>query len=74
MIKKINPKAKIITDNIRIRPEKSEVFRLFGSNEKLKLNTDWQQRFSLEKGLDETIEWFSIKENLDKYKSEIYNL
>ena len=74
LIKKINPKAKIITDNIRIRPEKSEVFRLFGSNEKLKLNTDWQQRFSLEKGLDETIEWFSIKENLDKYKSEIYNL
>jgi NAD dependent epimerase/dehydratase len=74
LIEKINPKAKIITDNIRIRPEKSEVFRLFGSNEKLKLNTDWQQRFSLEKGLDETIEWFSIKENLDKYKSEIYNL
>ena len=74
LIEKINPKAKIITDTIRIRPEKSEVFRLFGSNEKLKLYTDWQQRFSFEKGLDETIEWFSIKENLDKYKSEIYNL
>jgi hypothetical protein len=37
LIEKINPKAKIITDTIRIRPEKSEVFRLFGSNEKLKL-------------------------------------
>jgi NAD dependent epimerase/dehydratase len=74
LIEKINPKAKIITDNIRIRPEKSEVFRLFGSNEKLKSNTEWQQQYSLELGLDETIEWFSIKKNLDKYKSEIYNL
>jgi NAD dependent epimerase/dehydratase len=36
LINKINPKAKIISDSIRLRPEKSEVFRLFGSNEKLK--------------------------------------
>jgi len=74
LINKINSKAKIITDTIRIRPEKSEVFRLYGSNEKLKLYTDWQQRFSLEKGLDETIEWFSNAENLKLYKSTIYNV
>ena len=74
LIKKINPKAKIITDTIRIRPEKSEVFRLYGSNEKLKLYTDWQQRFIFEQGLDETIEWFSNAENLKLYKSTIYNV
>ena len=74
LIDKINPNAKIITDAIRIRPEKSEVFRLFGSNEKLKLNTDWQQLYSFEKGLDETIEWFSLRENLNQYKSDIYNV
>jgi nucleoside-diphosphate-sugar epimerase len=74
LINKINPKAKIITDTIRIRPEKSEVFRLYGSNEKLKLYTDWQKRFSFEQGLDETIEWFSNAENLKLYKSTIYNV
>lgn len=74
LIKIINPNAKIITDSIRIRPEKSEVFRLFGSNEKLISYTHWKQEYSLEKGLKETIEWFSKKENLQNYKSEIYNV
>jgi len=74
LIKIINPNAKIITDSIRLRPEKSEVFRLFGSNEKLKSYTDWKQEYSLEKGLKETIEWFSKKENLQQYKSDIYNV
>ena len=74
IIKIINPNAKIITDSIRLRPEKSEVFRLFGSNEKLISYTNWKQEYSLEKGLKETIEWFSKKENLQNYKSEIYNV
>jgi NAD dependent epimerase/dehydratase len=74
LINKINPKAKIITDSERLRPEKSEVFRLFGSNEKLKSFTDWEQEYSLKKGLKETIDWFSKKENLQRYKSEIYNV
>jgi NAD dependent epimerase/dehydratase len=74
LIKIINPNAKIITDSIRLRPEKSEVFRLFGSNEKLISYTHWKQEYSLEKGLKETIEWFSKKENLQNYKSEIYNV
>lgn len=74
LIRIINPNAKIITDSIRIRPEKSEVFRLFGSNEKLKSYTNWKQEYSLEKGLKETIEWFSKKENLQQYKSDIYNV
>ena len=74
IIKIINPNAKIITDSIRLRPEKSEVFRLFGSNEKLISYTNWKQEYSLEKGLKETIEWFSKKENLQQYKSDIYNV
>ena len=74
LIRQINPKAEIICDNQRIRPEKSEVNRLFGSNEKIKKLTDWKQRYSLEEGLKETIEWFSKKENLSKYKAGIYNV
>ena len=74
LINSINPSAKIITDSLRIRPEKSEVFRLFGSNEKLKYYTDWNQNYTLEQGLKETIDWFSKKENLQQYKSDIYNV
>jgi dTDP-D-glucose 4,6-dehydratase len=50
------------------------VFRLFGSNEKLKSFTDWSQKYTLEAGLKETIDWFSKKENLQQYKSDIYNV
>ncbi len=74
LIYQINPNAKIVCDQQRIRPEKSEVNRLFGSNKKIKKLTDWTQKYSLEKGLKETIEWFSKKENLAKYKAGIYNL
>jgi NAD dependent epimerase/dehydratase len=74
LINQINPNAKIVSDSIRLRPEKSEVFRLFGSNEKLKSFTDWEQLYSLEEGLAETVEWFSQKENLQQYKSDTYNV
>jgi NAD dependent epimerase/dehydratase len=74
LINQINPNARIVSDSNRIRPEKSEVFRLFGSNEKIKSYTGWEQKYSLEDGLAETIEWFSNKENLKQYKSEIYNV
>ncbi|MCE2971985.1 MAG: NAD-dependent 4,6-dehydratase LegB [Sediminibacterium sp.] len=74
LINKINPEARIVSDSVRLRPEKSEVFRLFGSNQKLKLFTDWKQKYSLEEGLQLTIEWFSDNNNLKKYKSEIYNI
>ena len=74
LIDSINPNAKIITDSLRLRPEKSEVFRLFGSNQKLKSYTNWNQKYTLEEGLKETIDWFSKKENLQQYKSDIYNV
>lgn len=72
LIIQINPHAEIICDEDRIRPEKSEVNRLLGSNEKLLRLTDWKQQFSLEEGLKNTI--IFLEENLDKYKVDIYNL
>ena len=74
IIKQINPGASIVTDAQRIRPEKSEVFRLFGSNEKLIENSNWKLRYSLEQGISETIEWFRQEDNLKKYKHNIYNI
>jgi NAD dependent epimerase/dehydratase len=74
LILQINPKAKIVTDSQRIRPENSEVFRLFGSNTKILNNTSWKIKYTLEEGLSETIKWFSKEENLKMYKHEIYNI
>ena len=70
----INPKAKIMADAVRVRPDKSEVERLMGSNKKIKRLTKWRQKFSLDDGLKETVEWFSSSGNLKNYKNEIYNL
>jgi NAD dependent epimerase/dehydratase len=74
LINQINPNAKIISDNQRLRPEKSEVFRLYGSKEKLQQNTSWEPKYDLKKGLAETIEWFRNPENLGRYKADIYNI
>jgi NAD dependent epimerase/dehydratase len=74
IIKQINPKGRIVSDTSRYRPEKSEVFRLFGSNEKIKKYTNWDIRYSLQDGIKETIEWFKNEKNLSFYKSSIFNL
>jgi NAD dependent epimerase/dehydratase len=74
IIKRINPKAEIILDKKRIRPEKSEVSRLIGDNKKIKRLTSWKPSYSLAKGLDITIEWFKQKQNLQNYKADIYNV
>ncbi|WP_273130283.1 NAD-dependent 4,6-dehydratase LegB [Bacillus weihaiensis] len=72
LVRQINPNAKIICDEQRLRPENSEVNRLLGSNEKIKRLTNWKPEYSFEEGLAETIEFF--KHNLDKYKADIYNI
>jgi dTDP-glucose 4,6-dehydratase len=72
LIRQINPNAQIICDEERLRPEKSEVNRLLGSNEKIQRLTGWKPKYSLEQGLSETIEFFA--KNLDRYKIDIYNL
>lgn len=72
IIAQLNPKAEIICEEERLRPENSEVNRLLGSNQKLKELTEWKQKYSFEDGIQETIKWF--KQNLDKYKIDIYNI
>ena len=72
VVDKINPNAKIVCEEERIRPDKSEVDRLLGSNEKLRRLTNWTQQYTFEEGLDFTIEW--LRENVNRYKPEIYNL
>jgi NAD dependent epimerase/dehydratase len=74
LIRQINPNAKVVTDQQRIRPQNSEVFRLYGSNEKLLKHTNWKTVFSFSKGLSETVEWFRNPENLKNYKADIYNI
>lgn len=72
LISQINPKARIVCDEARLRPEKSEVNRLLGCNEKIKRLTDWQPQYSLKQGLEETIQF--CRTHLDRYKTDIYNL
>ncbi len=72
IINQINPKARIVCDEERIRPEKSEVNRLLGSNEKIKKLTDWKPQYTFEQGIAETIEW--IGNHLNFYKCDIYNV
>ena len=74
IISLINPEASIISDDERIRPDKSEVERLFGSNEKIKKITNWQQQYTFDQALKETIDWFRKEENLARYKTDIYNV
>lgn len=74
IIDQINPTARIVSEEIRVRPEKSEVERLLGSNEKIRKLTGWQPEYSLKRGIRETIEWFRDEENLRRYKWNIYNV
>ena len=72
LIRQINPEAKIVTEAERMRPEKSEVERLLGSAEKIRALTDWRPAYTFEEGLAETIAF--LRQNLDRYKPDIYNL
>jgi NAD dependent epimerase/dehydratase len=72
IIKIIGAKVEIICDEVRIRPEKSEVLVLICSNEKAKQITGWEPRYSLEEGLKETIKF--IEDNLSLYKADNYNI
>jgi len=72
LIDQINPKAKIICDEQRLRPENSEINRLLGSNKKIRELTGWEPKYSFKEGLAETIAF--LKDNLRRYKADIYNL
>jgi NAD dependent epimerase/dehydratase len=68
----------IETDDLRLRPEKSEVERLLASNEKAAALLGWQPEYSsregLKRGLRATADWFADEANLRRYKAEVYNL
>jgi NAD dependent epimerase/dehydratase len=68
----MNEKIEIVSDEQRIRPEKSEVERLVCNNSKIIANTNWTPSYTIEKGLIETIDW--IKNNLNYFKPEVYNV
>lgn len=74
LISILNPKATIVTDEQRLRPDASEVFRLMGDNTKIKSLTNWRPRFDLKAGLIDTVEWFKQPENLARYKAWLYNI
>lgn len=61
-------------DERRLRPGKSEVFRLLGDNTLIKSVTDWQPQVTLAEGLRRTIDWFTEPSNLARYKWDIYNI
>jgi len=63
---------KIICDEHRLRPEKSEVNRLWADNTKIKQLTDWAPKYTIDEGLAETVEW--IKKNMQYFKTDIYNV
>jgi len=75
MIKKLmDSDVEFITDSQRLRPKNSEVFRLWGDNQKIQELTAWKPQYSLEKGLKATIQWFTQPENLQQYKAHQYNI
>ncbi|HGY57254.1 MAG TPA: SDR family NAD(P)-dependent oxidoreductase [Caldithrix abyssi] len=62
----------IITEEERVRPDKSEVMRLLCDSSKIRAKTEWRPAYDLRKGLLETIEWLKYNQHL--YKPEIYNV
>ncbi len=70
----MNTNASIVQDDQRLRPEKSEVFRLFCDNSLIKKLTGYTPKYDLKAGLAETVKWFSNPENLKMYKTDIYNV
>lgn len=68
----------IETDDVRVRPEKSEVERLWADNSKAKALLGWEPKYGgkegFKRGLKETIEWFTDERNLSQYKADVYNI
>ena len=72
LIAQINPNAKIVCEEERLRPEKSEVNRLLGDSTKMRALTGWKPEYTFEHGLAETVAW--IRDNLNTYKVGQYIL
>jgi NAD dependent epimerase/dehydratase len=63
-----------ITDEKRIRPDKSEVFRLWCDNTQIEQLTGFKPQVDIREGLERTIKWFTNGNNLNRYKANIYNV
>jgi len=75
LIKKLmDSEVDFVVDPQRIRPDKSEVQRLWCDNTKINELTGFKPIYTIEDGLKKTIEWFTNKHNLSKYKTHIYNV
>ncbi|HIU35893.1 MAG TPA: SDR family oxidoreductase [Candidatus Fimenecus excrementigallinarum] len=74
IIAQINPNARILCEEERLRPEKSEVNRLLGSNEKIRRLTSWAPKYTFAEGIRETIAWFKEGNHMASYKADIYNV
>ena len=72
LIRQINPEARIVCDEQRLRPEKSEVNRLLGCADKLRAMTGWAPKYTFEEGLAATIEF--LRTHMDSYKPGVYSL
>ena len=74
----MNADVEFITDELRIRPNNSEVERLWADNSKATQFFNWKPNYAgikgFERGLRETIEWFSQPNNIRCYKADIYNI
>ena len=74
----LNKEIEILTDEERLRPEKSEVERLWCNNSKAKNLYGWEPKYGglngFKTGLTSTIDWFSDPNNLSTYNSDIYNI
>jgi NAD dependent epimerase/dehydratase len=74
LISLLNPQARIITDEQRLRPEASEVLLLVGDNTIITTLTSWRPQYELDAGLLDTIAWFRQPANLARYKAWLYNI
>ena len=74
LVSEINPSVRLVVEEERLRPEKSEVFRLIGDTRKIMSLTSWKPTYDLETGLRDTISWFREPENLSRYKAWLYNI
>ena len=70
----MNSDVEFLTDEQRLRPGRSEVFRLWCDNTKIRELTGFEPEYDIRAGLKATIDWFTRPENLAKYKADIYNV
>lgn len=70
----MNSDVEFISDEQRLRPEKSEVFRLWCDNAKIRELVGFEPEYSIRDGLEATVEWFTQPEHISKYKAHLYNI